>query len=567
MPVDNFLCFSHHFYLDRFRIIVIISNMYIKNKVYKNKDGSTRTYMQLVESRRVNGQPRPIPLMNLGRVDKVSGRERIEKIATAILKASQNYHILNLDKDVKAEDSKEYGPLLIFKRLWEELGLKQVIEGEMAVQNTEFDISDAVFNMVLNRLTAPSSKRQLPLWQEECFEINKYELHQYYRAMDYLIEHKDRIEKNIFDRMRTLFAQDIDIVLFDTTSLVYYGEGDETEELLDYGFSKARRGDLKQVVVGVLMSKQGIPLGHEVFSGNTNDVTCFRKIIDKVSRRFKIGKIILVGDRGLISKKNISYLEENGYEYILGFRMRTIKKEERSRILEKADLEKIKETLHWKEVKYNGQRLLVCYNPERAPLDAKKREEVLERIKDKIKDGSILSVVENKDYKRYLRIEGEAPIIDEEKVKKDALYDGVFVLTSNTDFNGGEIIDAYKNLWQVEAAFRQLKSELEIGPIYHWKDRRVRAHIMICFLGLILRTALNKKLKKKHENYSYAVVISDLKKLQVVSLKIKDEPVIVRTELKPGALMAFQALSMRPPDRTLFSQCKKEMILKLSGEL
>jgi len=137
--------------------------------------------------------------------------------------------------------------------------------------------------MVLNRLTAPSSKRQLTLWEQDIEGIESFELHQYYRALDHLIEHKDAIEQGVFARMRDLFLSKVDVVLFDTTTTAYYGDSDQHEELLDYGFSKIRRSDLKQIVVGIIMSKQGIPLGHEVFEGNKNDVTCFKEILDKIS--------------------------------------------------------------------------------------------------------------------------------------------------------------------------------------------------------------------------------------------------------------------------------------------
>ena len=197
---------------------------------------------------------------------------------------------------------------------------------------------------MLNRLTDPGSKRQLTLWEESIEGLQKFELHQYYRALDYLIDNKDEIERNTFFQMRDLFHQELDVVLFDTTSLVYYGQGEEDEngekpedaQLLDYGFSKARRGDLKQVVVGVLMSQEGVPLGHEVFSGNTNDVKCFAEIIDQLKEKYGLSRLVLVGDRGMISKKNISELEGKGLDYILGYRMRTISKDERKFIFKKA---------------------------------------------------------------------------------------------------------------------------------------------------------------------------------------------------------------------------------------
>jgi transposase len=537
--------------------------MYLKEVSQKNKDGTLRTYLQLVQSRRVNGKPRQVLLVNLGRVDGDDGKEKIDKLTQALVEASTRLALFDAGRDLQADWSKEYGPVLIFKRLWEELGFKKVLGAEFEDVQTQFDLREAIFNMVLNRLTQPSSKRQLNLWEEDIYSVQPFSLQHYYRAMDYLIEHKDKMEEGIFYQMKDLLNQEVDMVLFDTTSLVYFGEGDEAEKLLERGFSKDRRSDLKQIIVGVLMSKEGIPLGHEVFAGNTNDVTCFRHIIDKVKDRFQIGKVILVGDRGMITKKNVEYLEEKKYEYILSFRMRTLPKEERSHVLSKADLKTMRKLhLQFKEVTLNGKRLIVCYNAERAETDKKTREEILERIREKITNGNILSVVDNQSYKRFLKIEGKKPEIDKEKVERDEQYDGVFVLTSNTKLKPLEVVEYYKGLWQVEMALRQLKSELEMEPIYHWKDRRIQAHVMICFMALILRSVFYKKLTLHEKEVSWTQLMHDLKSLKAIGLKIKNSEVILRTELKAGANTAFRALGMRPPNRILSQQPLNNVVIR-----
>jgi transposase len=503
--------------------------MYLKVLTQRNKkDGHTRKYLQLVESRRINGQPRQIVLASLGRFDTEQGEKKLEKLAKAFIDASDRLKLINLADDLKALSCKEYGPLLVFKRIWKELGLGKVLANELKGVGTDFDIAEAVFNMVLNRLTAPS-------------------------------EHKDDIEQGVFEQMRDLFHSEVDVVLFDTTTVAYYGDSDQHEELLDYGFSKIRRSDLKQVVVGIIMSKQGIPLGHEVFEGNKNDVTCFKEIIDKISGKFKLGKVVLVGDRGMISKKNIAYLEEQEYEYILGYRMRTIPDEERHRVFSSSPFETLKgSVLQYKESTYDEKRLIVCFNPERAEKDKKHREEILDRT------GKLASLIGNKYYKRFLRIRGEKPTIDEEKVARDAQYDGMFVLTSNTSLSAPEVVMAYKDLWQVELAFRQLKSELEMGPIYHWKDRRIRAHIMICFLAFVMRTSLYKKLKKaSEEKVSYSRVVSDLKALKTCELQVGDIQAKVRTEMRPGATLAMKAMGMRPPPRVKLEENLQDVVLKI----
>ena len=527
--------------------------MYLKTLTQKNKsNGHVRKYLQIVESKRVNGSPRQKVLLSLGRIDTPEGRKILESLAEAFIQASERHNLLDLREDIKANSTRELGTTLVFRRIWEDLGLAELLGSEMSEVETEFDLPEAIFNMVLNRLSDPSSKRQLETWQKRVEGIESFGLHQYYRALDYLVDHKDALEKRIFSRMRDLFHADVDIILFDTTTVAYYGDSDKHEDLLEHGFSKIRRGDLKQIVVGVIMSKQGIPLGHEVFEGNRNDVMCFSKIINQVSEKYKVDRVIMVGDRGMVSKNNIRHLEQKNYKYIFGYRMRTIRQEDRHKVFSEKEFRKLKNVdLQFKEATYEGKRLIVCYSEERAEKDRLHRENILEKIKDKIKSGNLSAIVDNTHYKRFLRIRGEKPVIDTDKVKRDAMYDGMFVLTTNTNQSAVSVVEAYKDLWQVELAFRQLKSELEMGPIYHWKDRRIRAHVMICFLAFVLRTVFYKKLKKKDRNVSYTAIMADVKALRTCEVSVKGEKIKLRTELEPGAVKAFRAIGMRPPSHLL----------------
>lgn len=548
--------------------------MFIRRTTAKNKDGSKREYFQLAESVRINGKPRNKVICTLGRVGDPDTETKIKDMSLSLMKACEDFKFFDLAEDLKADFSKEYGPFLVFKRLFSELGFETILEKHFSDLNTDFDVTSALFNMMLNRLSDPGSKRQMSLWQNNTEGIEKFELHQYYRALDYLIEKKENIEIDIFHQMRNLFNTELDIVLFDTTTLVYYGEGGdksddgtkpEDQELLDYGFSKAHRGDLKQVVVGVLMSKDGIPLGHEVFSGNTNDVSCFSKIIDQIKTKYGLAQIVLVGDRGMISKGNIKSLEDSKFKYILGYRMRTISKESRKAVLSQVDFRKLSNhELEYKEASYNGQRLIVCYNAERAELDRAHREDEVKRLREKIKGKSVKQLISNPSYRRFLKIDDDKKSvkINEEKIKEDAIYDGIFVLTTNTKLSCIQVVERYKDLWQIENGFRQLKDELEMGPLYHWKDRRIRAHIMICFMAFCLRVALYKKLKAyfKKEKFSFTELLSDLKSLHVIGLTITNRAVKLRTELKDGANHIFRALGMRVPNRIIEAEIKNVVI-------
>ena len=402
-------------------------------------------------------------------------------------------------------------------------------------------------------------------WQEEHYGINRYDLQHYYRSMDHLYENREELEESIFNNMKKLSSSrgsNINLALFDTTTIVYYGEGKEEESLLDYGFSKARRSDLKQVVVGLALTSDGVPLSHDVYSGNTNDISCFKELIEKFSKKHHAKNVTFVGDRGMISNKNMEYLESSGYSYVLGFRMRTIKKSERRDVLEKANLFKIKENLEFKNVDYKGRRLVVYYNQERAEIEAKQRDELIQRIEEKIKIGKIESIIENKDYKRFLKIEGKAPILDKEKIASDALYDGIFVLTTNTNMSASDVVKTYRSLWKCEFSFRTLKSELEMGPIYHWKNRRIVSHVFICFLALILRVILTRELKKISKDISYIDALRDLRNFYAMKINIKSSSVITRTEITEGTKAAIKAVGMAFPKRVLHHESSKILVVE-----
>ena len=541
--------------------------MFIRTLSQKNKsNGHVRKYAQIVESRRINGEPRHVVLATLGRFDTAEGGEKLERLASSLVAATERLKLIDLAKDLKALQTRSLGPILVFKRLWEELDLGRIIGSELALVGAEFDVAEAVFNMVLNRLTEPGSKRQLTLWERDIEAVANFDPQHYYRALDYLIEHKEDIERGVFEKMKSLFNQDVDVVLFDTTTLIHYGDTDRHETLPNYGFSKDHRGDLKQVIVGVVLSKQGVPLAHEVFEGNKNDVTCFREMIERISTRFKVGKVVVVGDRGMISKANIEYLERSGYQYILGYRMRTIPKEHRKWVFERAEFRKLKNLeLEHQDIEYEGRRLVVCYNAERAEKDAAHRAGIIEKLEKRItENATIHSIVDNASYRRFLHIRGDKPRIDRQKIERDAMYDGVFVLTTNTGLPAVQVVRAYKDLWQVEMAFRQLKTEIEMGPIYHWKDRRIRAHIMVCFLAFVLRSTLYRKLKAHHgaKRFSYRATINDLKRLRACELDAAGSRVKIRTELEPGAAAAFAAIGMRPPSRALSTESLETVVIR-----
>jgi len=528
--------------------------MFLRTKKFKGRDGSLREYLFIVENVRKEGKTAQITRGSLGRLDLLRDSEQLHRIIEKLCSYSKQAELLKINEaNLGSKWSKLFGPLLIFRKLWEELGFSEMLVKYLQERKYEANVAEAILAMVVNRLVEPKSKLGTHQWIENVYEERwaGLELQHFYRAMDFLGEKKEEMEQEIFWKVANLFNQELDLILFDTTSIIYRGKGEEAEELVEYGFSKERRSDLKQIVIGILLTKDGLAVGHEVYSGSTNDVVAFEKIIEKVKKRFKLGRIIFVCDRGNVSKKNIKFLEDSGYEYILGVRMRKLKPEDRADFLKEVGFKTVKETLKVKEIIKDNRKYIVCINPEEAREDKEKREEIIERLKEKLKTMGLKSLLINREYAKYLKIEAKKPEIDEEKVKQEEIYDGKYILMTNAAISSKDTVSSYKGLWQVESAFRDLKDELEIAPIYHFTESRIRSHVFICFLALILKLTLKRKLKEVAPDLSYTQVLEDVKKIRANEFRINRHRIILRTDLQGKASVAFKAVGLKPPAQIL----------------
>jgi transposase len=560
-------------------------------KKQKNKDGTTREYLYLVESYwdKEKKAPRQRSICSLGRVDTLKEEDMIDKLIQSLQKYSNKMQIINSCIDISPESSKTYGEIQIFKRLWKDFGFKDILNKYFKETNKEINLTDAIFAMVCNRLIEPTSKRETSEWIKDVYEPEwkQLKLNHLYKAMDFLVENKENMEVEMFNNVKNLFNCKVNVVMFDTTNISYWGEGNRAEKLLNYGHAKNKRFDLKQVTVGLIMDQNGIPLGHEVWAGNMSDKPAFKAVIEKVKTKFEIEKVILVADRGMISEDNIKFLEENRYEYILGVKMRqlsgirqklllndegflstskSLKSKEISEYeLFEKEFEKqnekrknhkiltLEEKEHYKNSKKGKRRWIVCLNSDMARIDKIKREYFRKIIEKKVEFSTAKEWIVKNGYKKYVVIKDFNIELNNEKLKEDELYDGKWTLITNTDLTPNELINSYKDLAAIERHFRELKSELEIGPVYHHTEKRIRAHIFICFLALQLKVALTRKLKKISKDSSYSEVMRDVAKIKAVEFKIQGKTVIMRTEIVGNAYQAFKAVKAAVPAKMIYT--------------
>jgi transposase len=539
--------------------------MFPRIKSFKNKDGTLRHYLYLVETKRIAGYVRQVIIANFGRLDEAD--KNLPCIIEKLTHFTQRLKVINLSSDMSSDWVKEYGPVIIFRRIWERLGIDKYLKRYLKPRKIGFAAEQLIYTMALNRLMEPKSELAIHEWSKSLYGVNPpKDLNQWYRALDFLITHKDSIERDLFESQKDLFNFEVDIVLMDTTSLVYFGDGDKGESILNYGYSKEKRFDLKQVIVGILMTKEGLPIGHEVYPGDTNDINAFKEMIRLVRVRFKIRRVIIVCDRGMTSEDNLRTLKLDGYEYVIGMRMRQLKEEDAKKILSLKDMASVTKELKGKEVRFNDRRLIICFNEEEALKDKKKREEIIARLIIKLETQGLKSLLIPKEYSKYLKIKADKPSLDEEKIKQEELFDGKFVLETNTKLNLKEVILAYKDLWKVEAGFRTLKAELEMGPVYHYTERRIRAHIFISFLALVLKVTFQKALLAINESLCSAKVLEDVRKIKATQIILKDVPVVLRTELEGDAHLAFKAVGLKIPPRILDNphDIQENVVVRLS---
>jgi transposase len=540
---------------------------------FRVKPSGPRRYLQIVENFWDRGHTRQRVLCTLGRLDQLQQSGQLDSLLASGARFAEKVLLLTaLDNgQVPVVTTRRIGPPLIFERLWHDIGCRDVLRELLDGRRFEFNVERAVFLTVLHRLCATGSDRAADRWKRDYAldGAGDLQLHHLYRAMAWLGEQlpteqqqgstklvqrctKDVIEEQLFARHRDLFT-DLDVVFFDTTSL--YFEGDGGNDLGRYGHSKDHRPDEHQMVVGAVLDGAGRPVCCELWPGNTADVTTLIPIVDRLWRRFRIRRVCIVADRGMICQETITDLEEQGWPYILGARMRQTEVRDevlaargRFRVVNGPRQRKDEPApLKVKDVLIEGRRYVVCVNAEEVKSDRERREAIVASLREQLTRGD-KALVGNKGYRRYLSVEGEGHFaVDEAKLAEEARYDGTWVLRTNTELPASEVALQYKKLWMVEQWFRDCKSLLETRPIYHQRDETIRGHVFCSFLALVLRHELQTRLAARGQELEWADVIGDLERVQCVEVEQTGKRFLLRSELHGTAGHVFQAAGVAAP--------------------
>jgi len=380
---------------------------------------------------------------------------------------------------------KEIGTEMLLGKLFDDIGFNQ--------------IDDNIFrHLVFARLSCPVSKLKTSDYLNRYKEIN-IPVQKIYRYLDKLyINHKNKIQQISYAHTLKVLGGLISVVFYDVTTL--YFQIDEEDELRKRGFSKEGKHQNPQIILGLLVSIGGYPLAYEIHEGNKYEGHTMLPILDSFKKKYDLRKLVIIADSGLLSASNISELQEKGYEFVLGARIKNESSNIKEQILS-LNLTNGESAIIEKE---GSLRIIISYSDKRAKKDKYNRERGLQKLEKKVKSGKLTkSNINNRGYNKYLKMEGEINVsIDMEKFEKDAKWDGLKGYITNTSLTKDEIIENYSHLWKIEKAFRVSKHDLKVRPIYHRIRKRIEAHITINFVAYKIYKELERQLKLKQANIS-----------------------------------------------------------------
>jgi len=388
-----------------------------------------------------------------------------------------------------------------YGKLFDDLGYKRVIYNPK-----RYKMAAAIFkNIVLARIANPASKRASVDTLEEDFGVT-IDLDKVYRMMDKLDGVAiDRLKKITYENTLNLLGGKIDVIFYDATTV--YFESFSPDELKKCGYSKDKKFDQPQVLLALMVTSDGLPVDYEVFSGNTYEGHTLIPALKKIREKYDIDSIVFVADSAMLSEKNIKILEsleDKNFKYIVGARLKNMDGSIKDKILDHNSYKEITPGYKIACFNYKGRKLVVSWRADRALKDSCDREKAIEKLVKKLeRTKSPKGHLSNSGYRKYLKVKGKSTVsLDEEKIASDSLWDGLHGALTNADLPDVEILAKYNDLWNVEASFRVTKHDLAVRPVFHWKPRRIRTHIGICFAAYCLIKHMHYRVRLCYKNLS-----------------------------------------------------------------
>lgn len=515
----------------------------------KSNPRSPRKSVQIVESKRIDGKVRQRVVQHIGIAADDEELEELKLLANSIkakleldgalpLYDPDDLDIKNIakkestsnnqnkeevqireDYDVNLLDLIEEDRIIkgihdIYGKMYDDMNFKSVLPNPARNVAT----SKALKEIVLARIANPDSKRASVDMLASKFG-SFVDLKTVYRMMDAISDDRIiKLNKLVLNHTKDLLNNTIDIVYFDATTLYFesFNEDSGDDAIKKNGYSKDGKFNQPQVVLALLVTKQGLPVGYKAFSGDTFDghtlIPAIQEIKDEL-QGINLDKIVYVADSGMFNKVNLQTLDEYELDYIVGARIKNVSNDIKEQILDIESYKQFDDDKKIKTIDYNGKKLVVTYSAKRARKDKHERLKAIDKLKKRLESlKSVKSQLSNQGYKKYLQLQSPSSdnkecdlsiTLNEDKIKEDEIWDGLKgIITNNTTLSNEELIHQYSNLWQVEESFRITKHDLKIRPIYHWKPNRVKAHLAISFIAYTLVRHLEYKIKLLYKKLS-----------------------------------------------------------------
>ena len=456
-------------------------------------------------------------------------------------------------KNIREQQRTVVGIHEVYGKVYQEIGFDKVFPNPKrkpaAVKN--------LFHIVMGRIANPISKMATVMDLSENFGI-ELSLPSVYRMMEQM---DDIVVSNIqhlaYRSACGIFKQGINILFYDCTTL--YFESFIEDDLKENGYSKDMKFNQPQVLLALLVTEHGLPIGYEVFPGSQYEGHTLVKAISKIEEQYRVKDIIFVADSAMLIEDNLQLLDRIGKRYIVGARLKNISEKDQAKVLDKSDYHKLSKTgdkyeYSIKEINLKGRRLIVSYNEQNAKKDAFDREKSIERLLAKLKkkETKPTDLISNFGYKKYLQLIGEATVeVNQEKIERDKQWDGLHgVITNHPDLTPEQIIQQYHGLWQIEQCFRVSKHDLKIRPIFHWTPQKIKAHIAICFMALTCARYLHYRIKTQYTALSEQRIRQLLLFQQISILKDQQSKTLygVPSPIKQDTKKIYQIMGLKISD-------------------
>ena len=558
--------------------------MYLRSTPRRNKDGSEVRYLQLAHNvwDPAAKRSRVQVVYNFGREEPAT-REALERLVASVGRHLEPGKARAIAAEgLEFAESRPLGGTHVLDALWERLGIGPAMRGLLKGRRLDPGAERALFALVANRALAPSSKLAAARWASE--DVLIAGLPQTtddacYRAMDWLLQIREQLEKQVFDRASEVLGLEVDLLFFDTTSTYFVTEEADAPVARDqqgnpvpdgtegaagatetgfrtWGKSKDYRDDLPQVVIGMAVTRNGIPLRVWCWPGNTADSALIRQVKDEV-RDWSLSRVVWVADRGFTSAENRRYLRRGGNHYIIGERLRSGSAEAGAALSRQGRYQEVAANLRVKEVRIaEDERFVICHNPEGAERDAAIRARLIAQLKELIdgtdalgkdKRAELRGVISTKPgLNRYLRVTpGGLLRIDAAKAKAEENLDGKYLLrTSDPKMTAEDIALGYRQLLEVERGWRDMKQVIDLRPVYHRKEERIRAHVILCWLALLLA-----RIAENATGDTWPQLRRQLDRIAVGTFTGPAGTFRQRTEISPAQAAILEQLGIDPPPR------------------